>query len=122
MTGFRADALDVMHAADVLCVTSAVEALPMAVLEAMSVSLPVIANSVGNLPEVVEDGETGYLIASDRPSEMADALVRLAREPEHAAELGRAGRARQQRLFSVETMVDRYADLISGVTVQERLR
>ena len=67
MTGFRQDAIDVMHAADVLCVTSAVEAQPMSVLEAMSVSRPVIANNVGGLPELVANGETGYLISPDQP-------------------------------------------------------
>jgi glycosyltransferase involved in cell wall biosynthesis len=122
MTGFRPDAIDVMHAADVLCVTSAVEAQPMSVLEAMSVSRPVIANSVGGLPELVANGETGYLISPERPAQLAQVLVRLAREREHAAALGRAGRARQQRSFSVEAMVDSYADLFSAVTASERPR
>ena len=48
--GFRADALDIMHAADVVCLTSAVEALPMSVLEAMSVARPVVATGVGGVP------------------------------------------------------------------------
>ena len=69
--GFRADAVDIMNAADVVCLTSAVEAMPMSVLEAMSVARPVVALRVGGLPEVVADGETGLLIAPDRPSEMA---------------------------------------------------
>ena len=60
MLGFRADAVDIMHAGDVVCLTSAVEALPMSVLEAMSVARPVIATRVGGLPEVVEDGRTGF--------------------------------------------------------------
>jgi glycosyltransferase involved in cell wall biosynthesis len=116
MTGFRPDALDVMHAADVLCVTSAVEALPMSVLEAMSVSCPVIANRVGGLPDAIADGETGYLISPGRPAEMSLALVRLAQKPERAAKLGQAGRARQQRWFSVEAMVEKYADLLAELT------
>jgi glycosyltransferase involved in cell wall biosynthesis len=119
MTGFRPDAIDVIHAADVLCVTSAVEALPMAVLEAMSVSRPVIAHRVGALPGTIDDGESGYLISPAQPAEMAQALVRLAHEPERAAQLGRAGRERQQRWFSIETMVDRYADLFTGLTTRE---
>jgi starch synthase len=122
MTGFRRDAIDVMHAADVLCVTSAVEAQPMSVLEAMSVSRPVIANRVGDLPELVAHGETGYLISPDQPAELAQVLLRLARERGHAASLGRAGRERQRRRFSVETMVDSYADLLNAVTVGGRPR
>jgi glycosyltransferase involved in cell wall biosynthesis len=81
MLGYRADAVDIMHAGDVLCLTSAVEALPMSVLEAMSVARPVIATRVGGLPEVVEPGRTGFLISPDRPSELAHALASLARDP-----------------------------------------
>jgi glycosyltransferase involved in cell wall biosynthesis len=113
MLGFRADALDIMNAADVLCLTSAVEALPMSVLEAMSVARPVVALGVGGLPEVVADGETGLLIAPDRPSEMATALVGLARDAARAEELGQAGRALQQRSFSIEAMTRGYAELLA---------
>jgi glycosyltransferase involved in cell wall biosynthesis len=112
MVGFRADAVDIMHAADVVCLTSAVEALPISVLEAMSVARPVVATRVGDLPEVVSDGETGLLIPPDRPSELAAALVGLARNRPRSEELGRAGRERQQRLFSVEAMTRGYAELL----------
>ena len=115
MVGFRADAVDIMHAADVVCLTSAVEALPISVLEAMSVARPVIATRVGGLPEVVEDGETGVLVSPDRPAEMALALVGLARSPARAEEMGRAGRARQQRSFSIDAMTRGYADLLAGL-------
>jgi glycosyltransferase involved in cell wall biosynthesis len=111
--GFRADAVDIMNAADVVCLTSAVEAMPMSVLEAMSVARPVVALRVGGLPEVVADGETGLLIAPDRPSEMATALVGLARDAARAEELGRAGRALQQRSFSIEAMTRGYAELLA---------
>jgi glycosyltransferase involved in cell wall biosynthesis len=115
MVGFRSDAVDIMHAADVVCLSSAVEALPISVLEAMSVGRPVIANRVGGLPEVVEDGETGVLVSPDRPAEMALALVGMARSPERAKELGRAGRARQQQSFSIDAMTRGYADLLAGL-------
>ena len=86
--GFRADALEIMHAADVVCLTSAVEALPMSVLEAMSVARPVIATGVGGVSEAVQDGETGILIPRDRPSELAAALVGLARDRLRAESAG----------------------------------
>jgi glycosyltransferase involved in cell wall biosynthesis len=115
MVGFRSDAVDIMRAADVVCLTSVVEALPISVLEAMSVARPVIANRVGGLPEVVEDGETGVLVSPDRPAEMALALVGLARSPARAEDMGRAGRARQQRSFSIDAMTRGYADLLAGL-------
>lgn len=119
MLGFRADAVDVMHAADVVCLTSAVEALPMSVLEAMSVARSVVATRVGDLPEMVADGETGLLISRDRPSELATALVELARDPRRGEALGLAGRARQQRLFSIEAMTGAYADFLAELNHHE---
>jgi glycosyltransferase involved in cell wall biosynthesis len=110
--GFRADALDLMHAADVVCLTSAVEGLPMSVLEAMSVARPVVATSVGDMPALVENGRSGFLVAPDRPSELAAALTCLARDRARAAALGRAGRALQQRSFSLEAMTSGYAELL----------
>ena len=115
MLGFRADAVDIMHAGDVVCLTSAVEAMPMSVLEAMSVARPVIATRVGGLPEVVEPGRTGFLVSPDRPSELAHALVNLARDPARAEELGLAGRARQRRAFSIEAMTRGYAELLANL-------
>jgi glycosyltransferase involved in cell wall biosynthesis len=124
MLGYRADAVDLMHAGDVVCLTSAVEALPMSVLEAMSVGRPVIATRVGDLPEVMQDGRTGFLVAPDRPSEMAHALVALARDRTRAEELGRAGRARQRQAFSIEAMTRGYAELVAdlGRTRGRRVR
>jgi glycosyltransferase involved in cell wall biosynthesis len=115
MVGFRPDAIDIMHAADVVCLTSAVEALPMSVLEAMSVARPVVAPRVGGLPEAIKDGETGILISRDQPAEMAQALVELARCPGRGEELGRAGRAFQQRSFSIDAMTRAYADLVADL-------
>jgi glycosyltransferase involved in cell wall biosynthesis len=104
-----------MHAADVVCLTSVAEALPMSVLEAMSVARPVIATRVGGVPEAVEDGKTGILVPPDRPFEVAAALLSLARDPARAKQLGWAGRARQQRSFSIEAMTRGYADLLTGL-------
>jgi glycosyltransferase involved in cell wall biosynthesis len=115
MLGYRTDAVDLMHAGDVVCLTSAVEALPMSVLEAMSVGRAVIATDVGDLPEVVEDGRTGFLVSPDRLSEMAHALVALAGDRTRAEELGRAGRARQRRAFSIESMTRGYAELVADL-------
>jgi glycosyltransferase involved in cell wall biosynthesis len=111
MTGYRRDALDIIRASDVVCLTSAVEAAPMSVLEAMSLGRPVVATDVGGVAELVSADETGVLVPPDHPTALADALVALARDPTRAEALGRAGRSRQQRRFSIEAMVDGYAEL-----------
>ena len=113
--GYRADALDVIAAADVLCLTSAVEGLPMTALEAMSLARPVVATDVGGVGEAVADGETGILVPRDRPGGIGDALAALARDRPRAEALGRAGRDRQRRAFSIDAMAGRYAELLGAV-------
>jgi glycosyltransferase involved in cell wall biosynthesis len=114
--GYRTDALDIMHAADAVCLTSAVEASPLAVIEAMSVARPVVATDVGGVRDLVVDGETGVLVPPDGSSGMAEALVALARDGPRAGSLGQAGRLRQQRRFSIETMFRSYAELLVDVS------
>jgi glycosyltransferase involved in cell wall biosynthesis len=113
--GYRADALDVIASADVVCLTSVVEALPMSVLEGMSLARPVVATAVGGVGEAVADGETGVLVPRDRPGEIAPALAALARDRGRAEALGRAGRDRQRRAFSVDAMTASYAELLGAV-------
>ena len=116
--GYRDDALDIINASDVLCLTSAVEAMPMAALEAMSVGRPVIATAVGGVPEVVEHERTGLLVPSDRPEAIAGSILALARDRAWAAALGDAGRERQQRSFSVPAMIDGYVVALAEVAPQ----
>jgi glycosyltransferase involved in cell wall biosynthesis len=114
--GYRADALDIMHAADAVCLTSAVEASPMSVLEAMSVARPIVATDVGGVRDMVVDGQTGVVVPPDGSSRMAEALVALARDRPRAAGFGRAGRLRQQRSFSIDAMLRGYAQLLMDVS------
>ena len=116
MLGYRADAVDIMHAGDVVCLTSAVEALPD-VRARGDVCRP--AGDRNPRWRVVrggrEPGRTGFLISPDRPSELGHALVNLARDPARAEELGLAGRARQRRAFTIEAMTRGYAELLADL-------
>ncbi|MGX6449952.1 glycosyltransferase, partial [Patulibacter sp. S7RM1-6] len=76
--GERMDVMRLLGAADVLIQPSRVEALPMALIEAMAAGLPVVATAVGGVPELV-DGEVGALLGPEpRADELEDALARLA--------------------------------------------
>ena len=83
------------------------EGFGLGVLEAMHASLPVVATRVSSLPELVVDGETGYLVQSDDPPALAAAIARALDEPQ----LGAAGRKRAVAEFSVARMADRHAAL-----------
>lgn len=83
---------------------SEAEGLGSAALAAMSAGVPVIASRVGGLPEAVEHERTGILV-DNRAEEFANAIARLLSDPELAGEMGRRGRERVERMFTVEGMV-----------------
>ncbi|MAE64874.1 MAG: glycosyl transferase family 1 [Phycisphaeraceae bacterium] len=113
-TGWRDDVPRVLAASDVFCLSSLWEQFPFVILEAMAMSLPVVATSVDGNPEAVVDGETGLLVPPRDPRSLADALVVLARDLPRAARMGRAGRRRVEERFGVERMIRSYEDMFQA--------
>jgi glycosyltransferase involved in cell wall biosynthesis len=95
--------------------TSRSEGFPKTALEAMAHGLPVVAFRVGGLPEAVAHEETGYLCEPDDREAFARRVVELLASPGRAAEMGRAGRRRVEKLFSPAAMVAGMAALFDGV-------
>lgn len=89
--------------ADVFALPSFAEGLPVVLVEAMAMGLPVVASRITGVPELVEEGVSGELVAPGRGDDLAGALARLLSEsPERRAEMGRAGRRRVEAEFDVE--------------------
>ena len=88
--------------ADIFCLPSWWEAMPMSVLEAMAAGLPVVATDVGDVARLVDDGATGYLVSPQSPDDLAAALRKLIVDPERSGEMGAAGRVRVEQRFSAE--------------------
>ena len=103
--GFRSDVPEILAACDVFVLPSLWEGLPNVVLEAMALGLAVVATRVGGVPEIVIDGETGLLVPPGEPETLAEALVRLLRDPDLRSRMGRAGRRRVEQRFSASQMV-----------------
>ncbi len=112
----RAQVVEEFHRADLFVLPSLFDSFPIVLLEAMAAGLPVVATSVGGIPEVVEDGRTGLLVEPGNPQALSAALERLAQAPSVRKEMGRRGRERA-RLFSWEQIVLRtrqvYEDAIA---------
>lgn len=108
--GYRRDVERVMAAANVFVLPSLWEGMSNAILEAMAAARPVIATSVDGNSEEVADKETGLLVPPADAPALAEAILRLARDPERATRLGRAGRRRVEELFSLKKMTDAYLD------------
>jgi glycosyltransferase involved in cell wall biosynthesis len=106
--GYCSNVPMVLAAFDLYVNSSIHEGVSLTVLEAMAASLPVVATSVGGNPEVVVDGETGYLVADRTPVALAEAMLRLDSHPALRRSLGAQGRARVEREFSLDRMVSTY--------------
>lgn len=78
LAGYRPDAVAVVAAADVFCLASRHEGLPVALMEALALGRPVVATRVGGIPELVDDGVEGLLVPPDDPRALADAVLRVA--------------------------------------------
>jgi glycosyltransferase involved in cell wall biosynthesis len=109
--GFRTDVPDLLGAADFFVLSSLQEGLPLAVLEAMGQQLPVVATSVGGVPELVSHREHGMLCPTRRPDALAEAMKELIQDPPLRRRLGEAGAQRVRADFSFERMAGRYEDL-----------
>jgi glycosyltransferase involved in cell wall biosynthesis len=106
--------------ASVFALPSYAEGMPMALLEAMSWGLPVIATPVGGIPQVVEQGVNGLLVAPGDIEGLAAALARLLSEPPLRASLGAAARLTIETRFSLDTALDRLGELYRRFGLEPR--
>jgi glycosyltransferase involved in cell wall biosynthesis len=109
--GFREDVPSLLQAIDVFVLPSLSEGLPLSVLEALALQKPVVASDVGGIPEVVEDGITGFLVPPKNPEALADKILLLLRNPQLAADFGKEGRKKVEEAFSLEHMIQEYQSL-----------
>lgn len=101
-TGFRSDVAELIGRLDVLVHASTVaEPFGQVIIEAMAAARPVVATRGGGVPEIVVDGETGLLVPMGDASAMAAAVVGLLSDPDAAAAMGRRGRRRVEKSFSI---------------------
>ncbi len=105
--GRRTDIADIMTALDVFVLPSFEESFSLVVAEAMAAGLPVVATSVGGIPECVSAGETGLLVPPANDDALASAVIGLLRDTALRHRFGEAGRKRVRELFSPETQVPR---------------
>ena len=116
-SGAREDIPEVMHAIDLLVLTSLNEGLGRVLLEAMACGVPVVASRVGGVPEIVIHGETGLLVPPADPRRTAEAILEVLNDSEKAELFSRKGRKRA-RLFDVNRMIEKteevYRELLAG--------
>jgi len=111
LLGWRNDVHGLMSAIDVLVISSEQESFGLTAIEALSMETPVVATRCGGPEEVMADGDTGLLVPVKDPDAMADAIVKLLKNPELARGLGIRGREHVSRHFGI----DQFVQCIQGV-------
>lgn len=111
--GLQEDVRPCLAAMDLYLSSSEFEGLPVAMLEAMALELPVIATSVGGVPEVVVPGQTGLLVPPRQPELLAEAVDGLVGDRTLRRRMGRAGRRRVVERFEIRRMARRLEEIYS---------
>jgi glycosyltransferase involved in cell wall biosynthesis len=118
LEGWHDDARRWLTTFDVYTQPSRFEPLSVALTEAMLAGLPVVASRVGGMPYVVDGGACGLLVRPDDPEALAAAILRLAEDPDLRASLGRAARARAQRMFTTAAMTAAFEELYAELATR----
>ncbi len=105
-----------LYGASSIVVTPALwnEPFGLTAVEAMALGRPVVAYDSGGLPEIVEDGVTGFVVPKGRVGELRRAVERLLDDEPQARRMGAAGRLRVEKMFSASSMVDGYLDVLQA--------
>nr|MBI3613030.1 glycosyltransferase [Nitrospirota bacterium] len=103
--GYRRDVERIYPALDMFVLPSLTEGIPMALLEAMAFSRPVIASRVGGVPEIIEDGVTGLLVSPKDLEQLTERMWRLLCSPEAGAEMGRRARKCVESRFDTRAWI-----------------
>ena len=107
--------VDYLSAADVLLLPSEQESFGLAALEAMACEVPVIASRVGGIPEVVEDGETGFLSEVGDVEKMANDAGKLLADPELRSKMGQRARESAISRYRTDLVIPRYIEFYERV-------
>jgi L-malate glycosyltransferase len=120
--GRRNDVPEILAASDIGVLPSKAEGLPNAVLEYLAAGLPTVASNVGGNAEVLTDGTTGFLVPPDNADALADALLRLLRDPALAEQIAVNGREFVRRNFSFERLIEQTDRMYSELLLARRVK
>jgi len=109
--GMRKDVPEILSILNVFVLPSLNEGLPMALLEAQAAQIPVVATSVGAIPDVLENGVTGMLIPPKDPQAIAEAIIMILSDKKLASGIAQKGFERVRDNFSSEKMASKYLSI-----------
>ena len=111
----------VLRASNVFCLPSRNEGFSNALIEAMGCGLPCVATRVGGNAEALQEGKSGYLVASEDSEAMADRILRLLRDPVMARRMGETARETVKARFSIDAMMNRLMGIYDELLVAKNV-
>jgi glycosyltransferase involved in cell wall biosynthesis len=106
MLGFREDLLNVFRSLDVFVIpTVEADTIPQVLMQALAVGLPVVSTTVGSIPDVIADGETGFIVPPKDPGRLAERIERLLDDGGLAETVGRSGCRLVRECYSLDAML-----------------
>jgi len=115
----RHELMEILASAQLLALPSTHEGFPLAPAEAMLLGIPVVATSVGGIPELIEDGESGLLVPPRDPGALAAAVRKLYSGVELRKRIGEQGRKRVEDKFSLQAIVPAWEQFYEGVLADD---
>jgi glycosyltransferase involved in cell wall biosynthesis len=106
--GFRDDLHRILPCLHMVVHPASMEGLGVSLLQAAAAGRPIVATPAGGIPEIVKNGENGFLVEIGDPEQLAGAVARLLADDRLADKFGAAGKNRAKRLFSIRKMVYEY--------------
>jgi glycosyltransferase involved in cell wall biosynthesis len=108
MLGFREDLLNVFRSCDVFAIPSVEgDTIPQVLMQALAMGIPVVSTTVGSIPDVVIDGQTGFIVPPRNANALADAIMKLLDDADLRTRIGAQGRSMVERSYSLDKMLDR---------------
>jgi glycosyltransferase involved in cell wall biosynthesis len=116
--GYRQDIPEIIASCDILCQPSYSDTFPLVLLEAMASALPVIGTSVGEVPYIIDEGRTGFVVQPGDYESLADRIKRLDDDPDLRARMGMAGKKRVKEEYEIRIHAGRVAEFYRNVLVR----
>jgi glycosyltransferase involved in cell wall biosynthesis len=121
LPGLRRDVPELLAIMDVFAHMAWYEILPRAILQSLATGTPVVVAQTGSLEEIIKDGENGILVPPHDPDALAEALIKLLRQPELLQRMGRVARESVAAHFTLEAMV-RSTEVLYNELIEAKLR
>ncbi|MHC5611062.1 MAG: glycosyltransferase [Nostoc sp.] len=120
--GARSDVVALMNAADAYLMSSALEGMPIVLLEAAATQLPIVSTDVGGTRETILDGESGFLVPSKNPQVLAEVMSKMMAIPEvERLQMGQKGREFVLANYSTEEVVTQWEHLYCNLLEQHQI-